>query len=159
MDGGGRPVFNALERPVGQFCLLEPSTGRISSRRHDPELANVQGLRFPSFFSDRKLSREIEEGGGRGSPRQSVLAEPALVSRSSSDGHGHAIDAAQPAEPSNVGEGGATPFVQPPVIPVDRLEVVRKRLEERSLPKEVVDLLLAGIRSTTISAYQSAWVA
>ena len=38
-----------------------------------------------------------------------------------------------------------------------RLEVVRARFEDQDLPKEVVDLLLAGTRPATHSAYQTSW--
>lgn len=42
-------------------------------------------------------------------------------------------------------------------IPVERLEVIRKRFQSRGISSGVVKLLMGSVRRSTVASYQSAW--
>ena len=60
-------------------------------------------------------------------------------------------------EPSSVSGRKAAPTHPVKRTSTARDEVVRRRFADRGLPKKVVDLLMAGTRSMSRSAYRSAW--
>ena len=61
------------------------------------------------------------------------------------------------AETPDVAVGRAAPIVIEQQPPVGRLAAIGRSFVEQGLPQRVVDLLLAGNRPATISAYDSGW--
>ena len=86
-----------------------------------------------------------------------VMAFAALVAAAIGNGNRHATCLQVPSSSSSVERiipTSATTVGQAPLV---RLDVIRRRFQERGFSPQVMELLLASSRSSTTNAYQSAW--
>lgn len=153
------PVCIRMEHAVREFCqLVSPARG-LTDERNGLQMDRPESVRIPPICSDKRLFVQVASGTGGDSANLPAVAEPTLVPaplRTGSRDSVHLVS--EPRAPSL--SGGAT--ASSSGIRIDhtnRLEVVRSDHTDKGFSPGVVDLLMAGIRPTTQSAYQSAWSA
>lgn len=129
----------------------------MGDERAGPELGEPPRLFLPSLFVNRPLPFEDSEGAVIAGPDLSIMAEQALVSNPPPAGVGDAASFPSTEGSAGIQSGGSTSPVPQRILPTDRLEIIRNSLGERGFSESVIKLLLAGRRSNTNAAYESAW--
>jgi len=150
--------FVGLERPTSSICIMDPQPGAYNLRlRLRSELEEFKRLCLPAIFSDLEMPDKDQTGESGSSNGLSTVDMPILASGSVGTESRRPRNFETNATTDDVGLGRATPTDDSEIIPSLRLDVIRRNYVRQDFSTEVVDLLLEGNRSSTMSAYQSAW--
>jgi integrase len=103
------------------------------------------------------MSVEDQERERRSRSSLPVMAVPAVVAAAAGNGNRSASSVSLASSPSALERVESTPAPSDGQIYLVRMDVVRRRLQKRGLSAQVIELLLASSRSSTATAYQSAW--
>jgi len=158
LEDRNRSVCLALECPGREVCKLASTTEQLGNGRSVILLAGAASVCLPPFLDDNGLYNKDKAGTVKHRSNLSPLEKPGMVSTSVEDGLRRSNVASLPFRSFDVSSRGAQSTLQQSNFPASRLESVRHRFGEQGFSNEVVELLLAGIRDNTKSAYQSSWV-
>jgi hypothetical protein len=162
------PAVGTVGTGSGFICIpLEPASGAVYELetpagiggvgRFHSELEESERIRVSPVQSDPPMLDQDQEGqSGRADGNPSV-AVPAVVANDFG-----AVLSAGPHFDTERGPVAGRDGHQPPtpsarVPPVGRMDLIRRRYENRGLSEGVVQLLLASNRETTSATYKSAW--
>ena len=109
------------------------------------------------ILSDSEMSREDQEGERGSDSSVPVLAIPTMVAVTIGDGDRRPASIPTASESLTRERIATASTITVEQIPLNRMEVIRARLQERQFSPEAIELLLASSRTSTPTAYQSAW--
>jgi len=116
------------------------------------------GARIPTILSDREMSAEDTPGEGNSDPHNTGLALPDMVPLAARD-----VDTL-PSPPTEPHESSTKPIQQGPLpvsqgtTPASRLESIRGAHTLSGVSERASEIISAGWRRGTNSAYQSGWL-
>ena len=129
-----------------------------SERRFQDELEISPRLHLPTLLPGATLFGQNLLGEGDRNFSLPVLAEPILVPRPSGTSGGSSASTVASPESSEIQRRSSAPSTGGRIAFPKRVEALRSSFRVDGIPQEVAALLLAGNRSNTSAAYQSAWV-
>ncbi|KAI9550901.1 hypothetical protein GHT06_004520 [Daphnia sinensis] len=159
VGGKSGPFCELLERSTSDFCKPVSATGSLEHRRSFTELEGSRRILFSPLQLNSLLSNEDSTGTSGDCPSNALLAQPMLVPVLDGASDGHAAPSLPIQVVADFPVGGGSSTDRGRVHQINRLAALRSCLEERGFPQKVIELILGATRSTTHSAYQSAWVA
>lgn len=117
----------------------------------------TSSVRFSALRLNPALPGEDQERESRYGVNLPVMAFAALVTAAVGNGNRHSL--CLPVSSSAFALKRFAPTSAPAVGQVHpvRLDVIRRRFQERGFSSQVIELLLASTRSSTANAYQFAW--
>jgi hypothetical protein len=121
------------------------------------ELAGVYRLRLSPIRSYPTLLGQDKERESGHRSCGSSLALPALVSPSIANVNRFPSDSISTSSLVTLANARATPTNQVKEIPASRMEIVKRRFENKVFSKETVDILMESVRESTSASYESAW--
>jgi hypothetical protein len=154
---GCRSVCNGLERATPKIFFMDPPATSASNERLFSQLAGPSGVCIPPVCPHPTGYSENQEGRSQfsiGLPTLAVtgLVHPFVTTIDRLPSHFHSEFA-----PDSLSNNGSAPITTIQKIHTIRLDVVRRRFQDRGFLNEVVKLLLESNRKTTATTYQSAW--
>lgn len=147
-----------LEQSISKIRELASSAGSLANKRDVVLLERPEGLRFSPVLANKRLSLQAGEGSSGHSVNMPVLAKPAMVSPPPPVSIRHPIHHSTGVGLGIIPDGRTTPTTRVELNRPNRVEIIRSNLASKGFPPEVVELLMAGSRASTQTAYQSAWV-
>lgn len=134
------------------FLLLPPSRGRPGCTHS--RVAEGTPLRLPSDSANTQSTQKNPTAKGDGHPGGTMVAAKTLVFNGP-------IHVSTPSLPSTSvlpdAPSGTNSAPSTSQAPINRLEIERQHLMNLGLPSEVIGILLASRRDSTIRIYNSTW--
>ena len=157
LAGGYRSLRSGMESPAAQVRKLDSTAERNSSKRVLPQLVKSKSVCFSPIRVNSEMPSKDQERESESHFSLPVVAVPAVVATIVGDGNRSASSLSLPSSSFTLERVEPAPAASVGQISFIRLDVIRRRLQERGLSAEVIELLLASSRSSTAAAYQSAW--
>ena len=146
-----------MECAATQICLLKTPAKHLLNKCVHSELVQPSRLCFSAVLPHSSLPRQDSEREGGNGVGVLTMADTDVAPSTSGDGNRFATNFLQTLNPYSFECSRALPPSTIQQIPPIRLEVIRKRFEDRGLSTEVINLLLVSPRGNTSAAYQSVW--
>jgi hypothetical protein len=157
LAGSDRPLCVGLECSASQLRELATAAQGFGDQRIRVELAGVDRLRLSLIRSYPTLLGQDKERESGHRSRGSSLALPAMVSPSIANVLRSPSDSISTSSLVTLANARATPTNQVKEIPASRMEIVRRRFENKGFSKGTVDILMESVRESTSASYESAW--
>lgn len=157
LAGSDRPLCVGLECSASQLRELATAAQGFGDQRIRVELAGVDRLRLSLIRSYPTLLGQDKERESGHRSCGSSLALPALVSPSIANVNRFPSDSISTSSLVTLANARATPTNQVKEIPASRMEIVKRRFENKVFSKETVDILMESVRESTSASYESAW--
>jgi site-specific recombinase XerD len=150
-------ICGSVERSAPSVRVLDASTECHGGECFFNQLVDPSGVLVSPLRVDSSLSCKDQERESRSGIGLPALDLPTLVSTSDRDGSRNAARVQIAPDSITLQSVGASSSSAIGEIPSVRLEVIRQRLVLRGFSSEVIEMLLASSRRTTVASYQSAW--
>lgn len=152
-----RPVSIPNECTTSNVLQLETRSTCIGCGCSVHSMAETPALHVPSICVDKSVPGQDQGGGGRCTDDSPRMAEPGVVSNPTTDASELSSSPTRDSGHTDQPKRRAPPNGHGRTSPPSRLAHIRESYRSRGLSEGVIKMLSRSWRSTTESAYASAW--